>query len=330
MADYLGREETRFEAPPRCELDLLEERYALMVREKVAAANGSMRKRIRADFTYDLALHHLRTPSPCGCGLELADAYQEMLGDTPLARRSLAIARKKVERLGEGTGWDPAKMLDSTWSRYEKPFRMVPGQDELRSLDELADYKEETTRRGMWAADKDGLPPARIRSSAALRREEAMRRETRRRARERSAAFEPDGLNVALQPFVTGELPIEELGREHLAGYYDLPEGRPGNLELVYIRRALRFRPAAKAFLEIEGYSSAEAGEMLAEFEDMHDHFLRREAFREAAGVPNVLAYRTRRGACDGRARLLREICCSGYGFYRGRDVMAVVSTTRS
>jgi hypothetical protein len=125
---------------------------------------------------------------------------------------------------------------------------MVPGQDELRSLDELAEYKEDTAGRGMWAGDRDRLPPARIRSQAALKREEAMRQETRRRARERSAAFEPDGLNVALQPFVTGELPIEELGRRHLEGYHELPEGRPGNLELIYIRRALRFRPAAELF----------------------------------------------------------------------------------
>jgi hypothetical protein len=203
---------------------------------------------------------------------------------------------------------------------------MVPGQDELRSLDELAEYKEDTAGRGMWAGDRDRLPPARIRSQAALKREEAMRQETRRRARERSAAFEPDGLNVALQPFVTGELPIEELGRRHLEGYHELPEGRPGNLELIYIRRALRFRPAAELFLRLEGYGPEDTGDLLSEFEGLHDSFLRREAFHEVAGVPNVLVYRTRREAQGERARLLREICCSGYGFYRGRDVMAVVA----
>ncbi|GEM_PF-2773453 len=328
LADYLDRSTVLVSEIGRpCELDLIEERYEFMVREKVAAANGNARRRVKTDFTYDLALYHLRTPSPCGCGLDLADAYAEMLDDTPLARRSLAIARKKVARLGRECDWDPAKMLDSTWSRYEKPGRMVPGQDELRSLDDLADYKEETARRGMWAGDKDRLPPARIRSPAALRREENMREETRRRARERSAAFEPDGLNIALQPFITGELPIEKLGREHLAGCYDLPEGRPGNIELVYIRRALRFRPATEQFLQLAGYAAEEAGELLAEFGGLHDHFLRREAFHEAAGVPSVIAYRTRREAQDERTRLLREICCSGYGFYRGHDVMAVMES---
>jgi hypothetical protein len=324
LADYLRRPTEAAllaeDTPAPCEFDAIENRYESMVRQRVGHTTGH-RARLRADFAFTVALDHLRAPSPAGAGLDLADAHQEMLAGSPLAKHALALARKKVNRLGATSRWDPAEMLDHAWGRYETPFRLVPAHGEAVSLDELAVRVYERPL-GFMDTDRDRLVLRRYRRPSNMRYDQQLKDAAIRRAQARSAGFKPNGLNVAVQPWVRGERAIETLTADDIRSHYPLPPGRVGVMALVQIKRCLRFRPAVERLLQLTGHSPQEAQDVLAEMEQLHDTHLRREVLRQITGVKNVFQYREHRNVCDERTGLLRDICISLYGHYQGHDLL--------
>jgi hypothetical protein len=321
--------------------DHIESRFQRLVETEKGRANSRRHGRLKADFKYWFAVRNLRGPSPNGKGLGLTQACEELLGNTPAGRHALARAKKQTAELGDRTGWDVGKMLDYMTQRYERPQLVPIKHTQTISLDAFMEQYEawdgaldpKLKDRRLELREETALARAMHKEERERKKRENVARQTAKhtaailaRERRKSDAFRPNLLNVAVQPFLTGDMPISDLHEGHLNGHYELPRDRAKNGQLHTLRCAVSFRHATERFLQIEGYCPEEAEVLMDDLLSLHSSLLREYRFRKLTGVERLVAYKPRRAVVDERTEVLREIAWSQLGFFRKHDLTPILT----
>jgi len=325
LSSYLRKPATAAGSSRGCEYDRLEERLDSLAHSQVSEAGASFRGRLRASLRHELAVTHLCGAPPRGAGLDWADARRAMLRRAPIARHALVVADRNVERLGKASRWDPSKMLDTIWGRYEKAGRLMHGAETVYSLDVIVSKGQDKHPRSVVPFDLEARLAHHVPSIATDKRSRESKAAARARAEARSAAWRPTALNEAIQPVARGELSPDDLTVDHVAACHPIPSGKAGFREMLHLRRALRFRPAIERLLALQGQSQSEIADALSDLEQLHDRFLRRERVHQLLGIDSLKPFQIKHQVSGERSTQLRQVALSRYGFYRDRDLMPIL-----
>ncbi len=323
------------------EASQLDKRYDKFLQAKKAACDTTpgtnQKKMVRTVFTYELALRSLRAPNRRN--LSSTRAKAEMLDNTPIARAAVSLARKHATALGRRTNWDTSKMLDITEQRCERR-ELVSGVHKYAvSLNAFGNKLKHPSlafslheRRLFGQQDR-----AVARRKKELRKKERQQAylgrknaDARKATLERQASCKmpgPNGLNVAVQPFLKGEGPFGTLRKSDIEGLYKLPGDRCEDGQIHALNLVLHFPSAAKQLLLLQGRSEEEAADCMKELLAQRTPLLRRKRFRELTGIISVVQYKPGRFKLGGELeQAFHRIAWSQLGFFAGQDIAMVLS----
>ncbi len=310
----------------------------LKARKSAQGAGGSQRRRISTVFVYDLALRNLTDLPPHGRNLSSTRAKVEILSNTALGRAAVTKARQQVATLGRRTNWDVSKMLDATEQRYEKRELVAEVHRHTISLDAFRNTAADT---GLEPSFRERALSRRQDRAAARRRAEKLKKERveaylakvyaakreatlGRQARRRMPG--PNGLNVAVQPFLRGEKPLGTLKKSDLEGFYELPCDRVEAGLIHTLNMVLHFPSAMRQLLMLQGRNEEEAAACLGEILVQRTPFLRREKFRDVTGITTLVKYKPAKFTSGTKSeQALHRIAWSQMGFFSGQDVTKVL-----
>lgn len=308
-------------------------------KEKASQASNPNRARARVVFGFDLAMRYLTDHQPHGKGLESIEAQREILNTTELGCLALRIARRKVNELGKLTDWNVAAMLDITEQRYEKRELICGIHAFTISLDAFRKRLVDTglsprflVRKHQMqdeaAAEKEMARVKHAENRAAyLDRKYGTRHHAILEREMKAMPTKPNGLNVAVQPFLKGQRPLGTLTGKDLAKLHRFPAGRSKATQIHTLNLVLRFRSSLFRLLQLQEHGKRQANALRQRVLAQKTLYLRRHMFRAVTGMGSLTRFKpTHYQHGSELEQVLHQLAWSQMGFLLKRDLMPILS----